>query len=85
MKKSRKQKTKGFDAAFDSGERSIDFSAGIPTEGLSKLVRLPPIEIPAYLAAEIDKLAKLQGNSRAAVIRQLLLSAIEARHGRRIS
>ncbi len=38
---------------------------------------LPPIDIPSWLALEIEKIAKLQGNTRSAVIRQLLTMAVE--------
>ncbi len=44
-------------------------------------MRLPPISIPAWLASEIEGLLKLQANSRASVIRQLLVEAIEAERG----
>ena len=77
MKKRNKQNSKDFDEKFDKGKVTIDFSKGIPNEGLSKFVKLPPIDIPSWLAMEIQKLARLQGNSRAAIIRQLLTSAIE--------
>ncbi|MBI2339152.1 MAG: hypothetical protein HYU99_02135 [Deltaproteobacteria bacterium] len=40
---------------------------------------LPPLSIPAWLAAEIAKLARLQANSKASVVRQLLVAAIEAK------
>ena len=76
MKKNR-QKLKEFDEAFDNGEVEIDFSKGIVNQGLSKFVKLPPIDIPSWLALEIEKIAKLQGNTRAAVIRQLLTMAVE--------
>ena len=76
MKKN-KQKIEVFDEAFDKGEASINFEQGIVTEGLSKIVKLPPITIPAWLALEIDMLSKLQANSRAAIIRQLLVEAIQ--------
>ena len=76
MKKN-KQKIEVFDEAFDKGEASINFEQGIVTEGLTKIVKLPPITIPAWLALEIDMLSKLQANSRAAIIRQLLVEAIQ--------
>lgn len=76
MKKNR-QKLKEFDEAFDKGKVEVDFSKGIVNEGLSKVVKLPPIDIPSWLALEIEKIAKLQGNTRAAVIRQLLTMAVE--------
>ena len=77
MKKKNRPKAKGFDSEFDAGNVSIDFSTGLVTKGLSEFVKLPPIDIPSQVALEIEKLAKRQGNSRAAVIRQLLLWAIE--------
>ena len=79
MKKKSRQKTKNFDREFDSGKTTIDFSSGVMTEGLSKVVMLPPLSIPAWLAAEIEKLACLQANSKASVVRQLLVAAIEAK------
>jgi len=77
VKKKNKQNLKEFDKSFDNGKKEIDFSKGIVSEGLSKVVKLPPIDIPSWLAIEIEKLAKRQGNSRAAIIRQLLTFAIE--------
>ena len=79
MKKKNKQKKPGFDERFDEGEKGIDFSKAIHTEGLSKIVKLPPMTIPAWLAAEIEVLSRLQANSKASVIRQLLVEAIEAK------
>lgn len=76
MKKN-KPKIKDFDEAFDEGDISINFEQGIPTGGLSKVIKLAPITLPAWLALEIDKLSKLQANSRAAIIRQLLVEAIQ--------
>ena len=81
MKKSSKPKKPGFDEGFDAGEEGIDFSKAIHTEGLSKVVKLPPITIPAWLAAEIESISQLQANSKASVIRQLLVEAIEAKKG----
>lgn len=78
MKKN-KLKIKDFDEAFDQSEVGIDFKHGILTEGLSKVVTLPPITIPAWLALEIEKISKIQANSRAAIIRQLLVEAIQAK------
>jgi len=49
------------------------------TDGLSKVVKLPPITIPVWLAAEIESLSQIQANSKASVIRQLLVEAIEAK------
>ncbi|HLG19092.1 MAG TPA: hypothetical protein VI895_04655 [Bdellovibrionota bacterium] len=77
MKKRDKQDLEDFDQAFERGEVSIDFSKGLVTEGLSKMVKLPPIDIPSWLAVEIEKISKLQGNSRSSVIRQLLSAAVE--------
>ena len=76
MKKKNKQNHEAFDEAFDRGELPIDFSSGVVTEGLSKVVKIPPLAIPSWMALEIDNIAKLQGNSRAAVIRQLLQESI---------
>jgi hypothetical protein len=76
MKKKEKQKQEDFDRDFDAGKVTVDFSGAISTPGLSKMVKLPPIDIPAWLAMEIEKLAKLQGNSRSSVIRQLLSTAL---------
>ena len=79
MKKKEKQKQEDFDRDFDAGKASIDFAGAIATPGLGKMVKLPPIDIPAWLAMEIEKLAKLQGNSRSSVIRQLLSTAVGQR------
>ncbi|OGQ05791.1 MAG: hypothetical protein A2W61_00040 [Deltaproteobacteria bacterium RIFCSPLOWO2_01_44_7] len=79
MKKQNRQKKKGFDKTFDKGEAAVDFSEGALTEGLSKVVKLPPMTIPSWLALEIEKISKTQANSRAAVIRQLLVEAIRAK------
>lgn len=78
MKKN-KLKIKDFDEAFDKSEVGVDFKHGILTEGLSKVVTIPPITIPAWLALEIEKISKIQANSRAAIIRQLLVEAIQAK------
>ena len=43
------------------------------------MVKLPPITIPAWLAAEIESISQLLANSKASVIRQLLVEAIEAK------
>ncbi len=82
MTKKNKQKKKGFDESFEASEQSIDFSKGILTEGLSKTIKFPPMDLPAWLAAEIEKLAVFQANSKASVIRQLLVEALEARRRR---
>ena len=79
MKKNTKQKNKDYDVKFDDGEVAIDFSKAKATDGLSKLVKLPPITIPGWLAVEIENLAKLQANPRASVVRQLLVEAISKR------
>jgi hypothetical protein len=79
MKKKSSPKKRGFDEQFDAGEVDIDFSKGVRTEGLGKVVRLPPMTIPVWLAAEIESLSQLQANSKASVIRQLLVEAIEAK------
>lgn len=79
MKKKNKPRQKGFDAAFDEGDVGINFEQGIPTEGLSKVVRLPPLTVSAWLALEIEKISKIQANSKTAVIRQLLVEAVQAK------
>ncbi len=79
MKKKSTPKKPGFDERFDESHEEIDFSKGTRTDGLSKVVKLPPITIPAWLAAEIESLSQLQANSKASVIRQLLVEAIEAK------
>ena len=76
MKKN-KLKIKDFDEGFDKGEIGIDFKNGILTEGLSKVVKIPPMTIPAWVALEIEKLSKIQANSKTAIIRQLLVEAIQ--------
>ncbi len=76
MTKKNKQKTKDFDQAFDEGNISIDFSSGIPSKGLSKLVKLPPLTIPAWLNSELENISRLQSNSKSSVIRQLLVEAL---------
>lgn len=76
MRKKAKRREEDFDRDFDAGKVSVDFAGAIATPGLSKMVKLPPIDIPAWLAMEIEKLAKLQGNSRSSVIRQLLSLAV---------
>lgn len=85
-KPSQKDSSKGFpkdfDARFDDGEETVDFSQGIATEGLSKTMKLPPMDVPAWLAVEIERLAQFQANSKASVVRQLLVEAIEARSHR---
>ena len=55
MKKDSKPKKAGFDERFDEGEEGIDFSKAIHTEGLSKIVKLPPMTIPAWLAADAPR------------------------------
>ena len=79
MKKKSKPKTKDFDKEFDAGRVTIDFSKAQRTEGLSQVIKLPPMTIPTWLNAEIEKLARLQANSKASVVRQLLVAAIEAK------
>jgi len=78
MKRSR-QKIEDFDRDFDEGKVAVDFSSGILTHGLSQVVKLPPLNIPAWLALEIEKLSKIQANSKASVVRQLLVEAVEAK------
>ena len=82
MKKKAKQKQKGFDERFDNGEAIINFSSGVITEGLGKTMKLPPMDVPTWLAMEIEHLAAFQANSKASVIRQLLVEALEARKRR---
>lgn len=82
MKRKSKQEKKGFDKGFDAGDVSVDFSQGVVTEGLSKTIKFPPMDVPAWLAAEIERLAQFQANSKASVVRQLLVEAIEARKRR---
>lgn len=79
MKRKQKQGLKDFDQAFDEGKATIDFKGGVLTEGLSKVVKLPPLTIPAWLALEIENLSKIQANSRASVVRQLLVEAIQSK------
>lgn len=85
MKKKAKPKqkeSKDFDERFDSGDEVVDFSSGVKTEGLSKTIKLPPMDVPSWLAVEIEHLARFQANSKASVVRQLLVEAIEARKHR---
>lgn len=56
MEKIKKLKKQGFDERFNSGDEDIDFSKAVRTEGLSKVVKLPPITIPTWLAAEIESI-----------------------------
>lgn len=79
MKKKNKQKIKDFDEAFDKGKAQINFKDGTLTDGLSQVVKVPPMNIPAWLALEIENISKEQANSKASVIRQLLVEAIQAK------
>lgn len=79
MKKKNKQSAKEFDEAFDDAKIGINFENGVLTEGLSKIVKLPPMGIPKWLALEIEGISKTQANSRSSVIRQLLVEAIQAK------
>ena len=79
MKKKSKRVEKDFDSEFDQGRAVIDFSRAISTEGFSEVVKLPPISVPAWLALEIEGLARLQANSKASVVRQLLVEAVRKR------
>ena len=79
MKKKTRQDKKDFDDRFDEGQEPIDFSKGVVTKGLSQSFKLPPLTIPSWVVLEIDQIAQLQANSRAAVIRQLLVEAIQHR------
>jgi hypothetical protein len=83
MKKKSKQKNKDFDKNFDEGRAVIDFSQSLKTEGLSHVIKLPPLTIPAWINAEVEKIAQLQANSKSAVIRQLLVEALSLR-GQRV-
>jgi len=85
MKKKTKQSKKGFDEQFDAGKAVVDFSAGTVTQGLSKTIKLPPMDIPAWVGAEIERLAQFQANSKASIVRQLLVEGIEARKRRMAS
>ncbi len=78
--KGKKQKNVGFDQSFNEGKVSIDFSGGVITQGVSKMVKLAPMNIPVWLSVEIERLAKMQANSKASVIRQLLIEAIKAKY-----
>jgi len=85
MKKKIKQSKKGFDEQFDAGKAAVDFSSGTVTQGLSKTIKLPPMDIPAWVGAEIERLAQFQANSKASIVRQLLVEGIEARKWRMVS
>lgn len=78
-KKKSKRKKKDFDEKFDRGEIEIDFSDGNLNDGLSKTKKLPPIVIPAWVSVEIESLSKIQANSKASVVRQLLVEALKNR------
>jgi hypothetical protein len=43
------------------------------------------MDVPAWLALEIERLAQFQANSKASVVRQLLVEALEARRRRIVS
>ena len=79
MRKKSRPKQEGFDARFDDGEAIVDFSMGVLTKGLSKTTQFPPMELPGWLAAEIERLATFHANTKTAVVRQLLVEAIQAR------
>lgn len=85
MKKKSTLSKKGFDEKFDAGQTAVDFSKGIVTQGLSKTIKLPPLDIPAWVGAEIERLAQFQANSKASIVRQLLVEGIEARKRRMAS
>lgn len=76
MKRKKKRGKKDFDQAFDDGEIGIDFSKGVVTEGLSKVVTIAPITVPGWVDAQLEGIAKMQANSKASVIRQLLVEAL---------
>ena len=79
MKKKIRLRNKDFDSDFDEGKLVVDFDGAIKTEGLSNVVKLPPMDIPLWIAIEIEAQAKLQANSKASVVRQFLVEAIRAR------
>ena len=79
MKKRSRQERKDFDREFDAGKISIDFSSGVVTEGLSQIVKLSPLNIPRWLAMEIENIARHQADSKASVVRQLLIEAVKAK------
>ena len=79
MKKKIKQNKRDFDERFDEAEANIDFSSGSKNSGLSKTTKFPPLDVPNWLASEIERIAQFQANSKASVIRQLLVEAIEQR------
>lgn len=79
MKKKIKPNKKDFDEIFDNAKEPIDFSGGTVTTGLSQSFKLPPLNIPSWVVAKIDQIATLQANSRAAVVRQLLVEALQHR------
>ena len=74
-----------FDQAFERGDIGIDFSKGLRTKGMKSLTKLPPMEIPSWLVLEIESIAKIQGNTRASVIRQLLTEALELKVQRKVA
>lgn len=73
------QKIKDFDKAFDDGKTEVDFSEGTLSEGMSKSAKIPPFNIPSWLNMEIEFLSQKQANSKASVIRQLLVEAVETK------
>ncbi|HLD44689.1 MAG TPA: hypothetical protein VJC18_04580 [bacterium] len=81
MKKKNKPKSTDFDQDFDDGKIAVDFSEGVLTKGLSHLVTLPPLTIPSWLNAELERIAQLQANTKTAVVRQLLVEALLAKKG----
>ena len=64
MKNKSKQNSKGFDKDFDDNNILIDFSQSTHTDGLSKVIKLAPLTIPAWLNAEIESIAQMQANSK---------------------
>ncbi|OGQ06943.1 MAG: hypothetical protein A3G32_07030 [Deltaproteobacteria bacterium RIFCSPLOWO2_12_FULL_40_28] len=63
MKNKNKLKKKGFDERFDQGEETIDFSSGIITHGLSKTIKLPPMDVSASLILKGDERIKTYAES----------------------
>lgn len=82
MKRKHRQKKRGFDELFDAGKVAVNFSHGVMTKGLSRTIKLPPLDVPGWLGLLIGRIAEFQANSRASVIRQLLVEAIEGRQRR---
>lgn len=78
MKKKTYQKIEDFDRSFDEGKVEINFSKAKKAHGMNKvkMKKVAPFEIPQSVAKKIDEIARKQGNSRSAVIRQILAKAV---------